>query len=229
MNQRIKMRQKNKACLKSPDSVRIPIFNDAFRVKGYNTNRVQQTQHRRSIANKDTFEKSQQHLPTERNFSTGPAMSSRIIVGKNPGLEQPLVFKGASIPMLNIKNRTSQKVSVLENSITDIVTSKVNKKMAMQAIAMSGGAVADKDRNQSRFRASIGSGSDGLTAPLLRMKQMVSVDDKSHRESINLSLPFGIKGKNGNQDLDDIEDVKQTLALEKSPLLIMQKKMNQQL
>ena len=34
MQDRIKLRQKNRACLKSPSSVHIPAFSEAFRVTG---------------------------------------------------------------------------------------------------------------------------------------------------------------------------------------------------
>ena len=43
MQDRIKLRQKNRACLKSPSSVHIPAFSEAFKVTGINKNTVQQT------------------------------------------------------------------------------------------------------------------------------------------------------------------------------------------
>ena len=108
MNHRIKMRQKNHTCLRSPSSVDIPVFNEAFRVTGMRQKRVQ---HKHSADNHETFEDSSKYLPSEpvmRVFSKyNDSASKRIEVGKSAHYQsidlQRSTFKsGGSIPMLQV-------------------------------------------------------------------------------------------------------------------------------
>ena len=52
MNSRINARQRNHSCLKSPSSVDIPTFNEAFKITSMRKNSVQKTLHQRSVVNK---------------------------------------------------------------------------------------------------------------------------------------------------------------------------------
>ena len=65
MNSRIRARQRNSSCLKSPSSVDIPVFNEAFKVTGMKKNSVQKTLQKRSVANKTKFSNSSSHIPAE--------------------------------------------------------------------------------------------------------------------------------------------------------------------